>query len=74
MREGLEATMMENIELDTAVDYLIFSEELQFSNLKRMVSKFICDQSREMRAWPDLGKLKQYPHLVMELFEHASSF
>ena len=72
VREGLEATLIENIELDTAVDYLIFSEELQFSNLKRVVSQFICDKSREMRARPDFPKLKQYPHLIMELFEHAS--
>jgi len=73
VREGLEVTLMENVELDTAVDFLIFSEELQFSNLRRTVSKFICDNAREMKARPDFGKLKQYPHLVMELFEHASA-
>ena len=73
VKEGLEATLMENIQLDTAVDFLIFSEELQLSNLRRVVSKFICNKSREMKARPDFGKLKQYPHLVMELFEHASA-
>ena len=73
VREGLEATLIENTELDTAVDYLIFSEELRFSNLKRVVGRFICDKSREMRSRSDFAKLKQYPHLVMELFEQASA-
>ena len=73
VKEGLEASLMENIQLDTAVDYLIFSEELQLTNLRRVVSKFICNKAREMKARADFGKLKQYPHLVMELFEHASA-
>ena len=90
VREGLEATLMENISEDTAVDYLIFryfrailkyiwngfvlSEELQLSQLRLEVSKYICSHSKQFKSRPDFKKLSQYPHLVMELFDHASFF
>jgi len=74
VREGLEATLMENVNEDTAVDYLIFSEELQLSNLRLEVGKYICRNSKQFKTRPDFKKLSQYPHLVMELFDHASNF
>ena len=63
---------METIDEDTAVDYLIFGEELQLANLRQEVSKFICKNSRQFRLRPDFKKLSQYPHLVMELFNTAN--
>ena len=51
-----------------------FSEELQMSNLRLEVSKFICRNSKKFKSRPDFRKLSQYPHLVMELFDHASYF
>ena len=68
VREGLEATLMENIREDTAVDYLIFryithsfflsltlmlSEELQLRNLRIEVSEFICSHSKQFKSRPD---------------------
>ena len=50
------------------------SEELQMTNLRMEVSKFICRNSKKFKLRPDFKKLSQYPHLVMELFDHASYF
>ena len=50
------------------------SEELQMTNLRVEVSKFICRHSKKFKSRPDFRKLSQYPHLVMELFDHASYF
>ena len=72
VRDGLEATLMENVNEETAVDYLIFGEELQLANLRLDVSKYICKNSRKFRLRPDFKKLSQYPHLVMELFDTAN--
>ena len=44
------------------------------TNLRVEVSKFICRHSKKFKSRPDFRKLSQYPHLVMELFDHASYF
>lgn len=73
VKEGLEAALMGALALDTAVDYLIIGEELQLADLKAVALRFIGQRSREMREREDFrNKLKDYPHLMMELFEAAS--
>ena len=52
----------------------VLSEELQLSQLRLEVSKYICSHSKQFKSRPDFKKLSQYPHLVMELFDHASFF
>jgi len=73
VKEGLESALVENISVDTAVDYLIVSEELQLVDLKRVVNQFICSRAKVMKERTDFKtKLAQYPHLIMELFDAAS--
>jgi len=73
VKEGLEAALMEALDLNTVVDYLIIGEELQLADLKSVALRFIGARSREMREREDFrAKLKDYPHLLMELFEAAS--
>jgi len=73
IKEGLQASMAENITEDTAVDYLIYSDELQLMDLKKVVNKFICSKAKEMKERTDFKtKLSQYPHLILDLFSAAS--
>jgi len=74
IKEGLQASMVENITVDTAVDYLIYSEELQLGELKKVVNQFICSQAKVMKERPDFKtKLSQYPHLIIDLFNTAAN-
>jgi len=73
VKEGLEGALMEAIGTETVVDYLIIAEELQLVDLKTVALKFIGQRSREMKQREDFRmKLKDYPHLMMELFEVAA--
>jgi len=73
VKEGLEGALMEGIETETVVDYLIIAEELQLVDLKAVALKFIGQRSSEMKQRDDFRlKLKDYPHLMMELFEVAT--
>jgi len=73
VKEGLEAALMDALDLNTVVDYLIIGEELELADLKSVALRFIGARSREMREREDFRlKLKDYPHLLMALFEAAS--
>jgi len=73
LKEGLQASLADNISVDTAVDYLIYSEELQLSELKKVVNMFICRNAKVMKERSDFkNKLSQYPHLILDLFSAAS--
>jgi len=73
VKEGLEAALLAALAIQTAVDYLIIGEELELKDLKAVTIKFIGKNGREMREREDFrSKLKDYPHLMMELFEAAS--
>jgi len=70
VKEGLEGALMEAIDTETVVEYLIIAEELHLVDLKSVAIKFIGQRSREMKQRSDLRmKLKDYPHILMELFE-----
>merc|ERR1719180_17087 len=70
VREGLEGALMEGIDKETVVEYLIIAEELQLVDLKAAAVNFIGQRSREMKQRGDIRlKLKDYPNLMMELFE-----
>jgi len=70
VKEGLEGALMEGIDKETVVEYLIIAEELQLFDLKAAAVNFIGQRSKEMKQRGDLRlKLKDYPHLMMELFE-----
>merc|ERR1719210_1297186 len=47
VKEGLEGALMEGIETETVVDYLIIAEELQLVDLKAVALKFIGQRSSE---------------------------
>jgi len=73
LKEGLQASLADNISVDTAVDYLIYSEELQLSELKKVVNMFICSNAKAMKERSDFkNKLSQYPHLILDLISAAS--
>jgi len=72
LKEGLQASMATNITEDTAVDYLIYSDELQLLDLKKVVNKFICSKAKVMKGRTDFKtKLSQHPHLIIDLFSAA---
>jgi len=74
VKEGLEAALMENVDTETVVDFLIIGEELQLVDLKTIALKFIGQRSAEMKQREDFrSKLKDYPNLMMELFEVAAA-
>lgn len=72
LKEGLQASMATNITEDTAVDYLIYSDELQLLDLKKVVNTFICSKAKVMKERTDFKtKLSQHPHLILDLFSAA---
>jgi len=74
IREGLESALVENLDVENAVNYLIISEEFQLIDLKKVVTKFICSQAKFMKDKSEFKmKLSRYPHLLLELFEAASN-
>lgn len=74
VKEGLEAALIKNLSVNNAVDFLIVSEELTLTQLKNTAKKFICSRAKEMKEREDFRvKLKEYPHLMLELFDAAAN-
>jgi len=74
VKEGLEAALIKNMTIDSVVDFLIISEELHLTELKDVAKNFICDKAKQMKEREDFRvKLREYPHLMIELFDAASN-
>merc|ERR1712107_113391 len=73
VREGLESALMERVELETVVEYLTIAEELNMVDLKAVALKFVTANSSVVKNRDDFRlKLRDYPDLLMELFQAIS--
>jgi len=73
VREGLESALMERVELETVVEYLTIAEELNMVDLKAVALKFVTANSSVVKKRDDFRlKLRDYPDLLMELFQAIS--
>lgn len=65
----IEKYLIGKVNVDTAVDYLIFSDNCSCKGLKAKALLTIRDQIRTIKKSEDFNKLDQYPHLYKSIID-----